>query len=270
MEDNPIICQIHATKNYDMFKFLQGNRPIQNACKLKENIELNNKLHLHPIIVNKDFEIIDGQHRWSIAKEKNLYIYYIIDESHGDLDLILHNSASKLWKLSDYAYFYANYEGKDLSPDIKKLYQYTIQVKNKYNFTYEFMLRTFLTVKDTNSRRNESLSINFKRGKISLQKNVSYFNLDIIFEKIYEVISYFLKLKLIQRSADNLTIALYNLISIDGYNHSRFMKKIDQCLEDIIIIAKFRTIPQTFDRLLAIYNKNAKYILDPKDYREDD
>jgi hypothetical protein len=45
-----------------------------------ECIKKENKLHCHPILVNEDFEIISGQHRFEVAKRLKVPIYYVVDE----------------------------------------------------------------------------------------------------------------------------------------------------------------------------------------------
>ena len=73
---------IEKTKNYDQFKFLNFNREknkmhIQN---LKRIILQNNLLPLHPILVNNEMEVVDGQHRLAVAKELDLDIFFIKSE----------------------------------------------------------------------------------------------------------------------------------------------------------------------------------------------
>lgn len=75
--------QVHTTKNYYLFKTINGNRDI-NQLHLTRLSESFKKRHLITIIiVNERFEIIDGQHRFLVSKDLNLPVYYTILKNYG-------------------------------------------------------------------------------------------------------------------------------------------------------------------------------------------
>jgi len=80
------MSEVLVTQNYKKFKIMDGNPKLLNihVRKLKKAIEEDNQLELHPIIVNKDFYVIDGQHRLQVAKELGLNIYYIKSDTVRD------------------------------------------------------------------------------------------------------------------------------------------------------------------------------------------
>lgn len=95
---------IKTTKNYKKFRILTGNRPLSgyNLKLIAKSIARKNMLDINPIIVNQEFEIIDGQHRFQIAQENNYPISYVVLEN-GDLsDVQSLNNVSKKWNLEDY------------------------------------------------------------------------------------------------------------------------------------------------------------------------
>lgn len=99
---------IQKTKDYEMFKFRGDNRASidqSHVKKIMESIQAKNLLELRPIDVNKDFEVIDGQHRLIAAKNLGVEIYYKIDESLEGSDIILMN-ISKAWKATDYLNYF--------------------------------------------------------------------------------------------------------------------------------------------------------------------
>lgn len=104
---------LNETKNYSQFKKLPGNRSLDsnNLKNLKEAIEHNNRLDLHPIIVNKNFFVIDGHHRLQVAEDLDLPIYFIVDETE-DLEtsyehILTANVNKKNWSLEDFFNLYA-------------------------------------------------------------------------------------------------------------------------------------------------------------------
>lgn len=111
---------INKTTDYTIFKRMDGNRGIdQHHLKyLKKAIAEDNQLSIHPIIVNKDYSVIDGQHRLEAAKELGLEIYYIKSDTVSDNHLIQANVNQKSWELANFIECYAE---KDKNPEYIKL-----------------------------------------------------------------------------------------------------------------------------------------------------
>ncbi len=100
---------ILKTKDYTIFKFRNDNRFKIDKChlqKIKQSIESHNMLDLRPILVNRDMEVIDGQHRLLAAKELELEVYYSIDKNIKPQDIVKMNM-TKPWVINDYLNFYA-------------------------------------------------------------------------------------------------------------------------------------------------------------------
>lgn len=106
---------IHSTKDYGMFSFLKENRPLrgEHVLALTKAITKNNMLAYNPIIVNKNFQIIDGQHRFIVAKNNELDLYYVIRENASVEDVIVLNSTVRPWELNDYLRLYIHQEKED-------------------------------------------------------------------------------------------------------------------------------------------------------------
>jgi len=105
--------QVHTTTDYFMFKTLNGNRDINqlHLTRLKESF---NKNYLTTIImVNENFEIIDGQHRFLICQEFKLPINYIICKNYGLNEIQILNANMKNWQTTDYVNGYCDLGYKD-------------------------------------------------------------------------------------------------------------------------------------------------------------
>lgn len=99
---------IKKTKDYSMFVFLDGNRAGINRSqveKLKKAIQKKNLLHINPILVNAKMEVINGQHRLIAARELDVEVFYLEDDSLQREDLICMNS-SLSWNVSDHLNYY--------------------------------------------------------------------------------------------------------------------------------------------------------------------
>lgn len=105
--------EILTTKDYNQFKFLKSNREIliPHVNKIKLSILKKNLLKNNPIIVNKEMEVVDGQHRLQAAKELDVEIYYLVSDQVTNEDISTLNTNKLNWKLEDYLNFWYS-EGK--------------------------------------------------------------------------------------------------------------------------------------------------------------
>lgn len=101
--------KVQSTEDYGMFKFLKGNRAVGHGHvrKLTKSILSKNMLNFYPILVNKNMEIIDGQHRLKVAKDNNLTIYYSIINEADIHDVHALNDNVKKWSAMEYVQSYA-------------------------------------------------------------------------------------------------------------------------------------------------------------------
>ena len=103
------IGKIYETNNYSIFSLINGNREIDRAHVAQLKYSIKNYGYLNsPITVNKKFEIIDGQHRFTAAKELNLPIRYIIQDNYGLNEVQIMNTNGKNWRKSDYLESYCD------------------------------------------------------------------------------------------------------------------------------------------------------------------
>jgi hypothetical protein len=105
-----------STKDYNKFKFLKGNRDVNEAHlkKIARSMALNPELlPVRPILVNEKFEIIDGQHRYTAAQQLGLPVYYEIGEGMKASDAIDLNRNQRNWTILDYAKAFATEGNKN-------------------------------------------------------------------------------------------------------------------------------------------------------------
>lgn len=102
------IGKIYQTKEYDKFLIYDWNRAIdkQTLNKIHKSV-LEHGWKVEPIIVNEKYGIIDGQHRYTYAKEHDLPVYYIVIKGLTKEDCQIMNSVRTSWRCLDYVNFYA-------------------------------------------------------------------------------------------------------------------------------------------------------------------
>ena len=117
---------VYRTQDYDKFVSYKSNREVgeNHVKKMVRKIRLANHLDSHPISVNSNFNVIDGQHRLEAARRLNLPIYYIINDRFTVETLACVNSASKNWAPPDYLHHFlveGNKEYKKLDDFMKDM-----------------------------------------------------------------------------------------------------------------------------------------------------
>lgn len=107
--------KIHKTTDYTQFKTIKNNREIlkSHIKNIVESIKEVNLLENNPILVNKEMEVLDGQHRLLAAKELKVPIFYTIIKGESGDAVRLINANLKHWSSPDYVRYFV---GKGL-PD---------------------------------------------------------------------------------------------------------------------------------------------------------
>lgn len=102
--------QIEKTWDYEKFKLILGNRRVDES-KVKEKIKiLSESYHLDvfPIVVNENFEIIDGQHRFFACKKMNAPVHYIVKKGLGIDNVQKINTHMYNWSYETFMESYAS------------------------------------------------------------------------------------------------------------------------------------------------------------------
>jgi len=105
--------KIHVSRDYDKFSFLGGNRKINKSNYKKLLKSMREEQLIIPIIVNENFEIIDGQHRFTAEKELQLPVYYIINNGYSIDQVKRANTVGLNWTKEDFLQTYIDEENQN-------------------------------------------------------------------------------------------------------------------------------------------------------------
>lgn len=97
-----VINQVMQTTDYNLFKKLEGNRTVNKAHIRRLTDSFKKSYLVCPIIVNQNYEIIDGQHRFESAKNLKLPVNFIMLNDYGIKEVQTLNSNMSNWKREDY------------------------------------------------------------------------------------------------------------------------------------------------------------------------
>ena len=103
------IKMIYQTYDYSMFRFWKRNRDAVYYDKIVKGIEKIDITEANPIIVNRNYYIIDGQNRFMACKKLGKPIFYVfldIPDSKIDDYIIMLNTTQTNWRLPEYLNHY--------------------------------------------------------------------------------------------------------------------------------------------------------------------
>lgn len=100
--------KIRTTYNYSKFKFFESNRDLKprNVSRLMESMKQIGVCKDKPIMVDKNFNVLDGQHRLEACKRLELPVYYIFS-NYKESDIPTMNASQENWKTEDYIKYHA-------------------------------------------------------------------------------------------------------------------------------------------------------------------
>lgn len=198
------INTVYETKEYNTFSFLSNNRNVSSHHVNRIIKSMKKKRLISPILVNENFQIIDGQHRFVAQKQLKVSIPFVVQEGYGEKETQLLNTTTKNWSLSDWERYYCNKNLKDYIQfsDFRKKYKFD------FNVSYSIM---------TGSQHSD-FKRNFEGGYLKIpnlklaQKNAG---------KINSVSEYFKDYK-----HREFVRAMLTCFKNKEYSHSKFLSKL--------------------------------------------
>jgi len=230
---------IEETKDYDVFNKHKANRKTNEklVVRLIKSIETKNLLKCNPIVVDKHFNVIDGQHRLEAARRLQLPISYITDENVDVKDIVPLNVEKETWKLDEYLNFHCNQDKLDY------LLLQDFMEKEKF-------LKVNIALELLHGCRNSEFHTEFKKGNYKFPQETEM--LEVLTKKtqIHEVINY-IKTKTSgpKTYLDKVTFysAMIEFFNIKSFSYTIFMQKLQyridlihpcQCRSDYVRIFK--------------------------------
>jgi hypothetical protein len=207
LQQDTTVNTVLKTNDYSKFKSKDGNRNLNelHLKRLTESVKQNDLLHANPILVNENYEIIDGQHRFNVCRQLGKSIHYIKVKGLGLQEIQILNANSKNWKLDDYIDGYCQMNLPE--------YCYFKNLIRKTNLGITSLLALFVTG-TTSGNAMESL----KTGNLKLGHKTRGL---IILEWIEEWTKHYPN-----SFRRTFIVALVNLYNVKGYSHEKMMQKI--------------------------------------------
>lgn len=237
--------QIMMAENLSIFKKLDGNRDIDvsHVRALAHSIQGSNLLAIKPIVVNKNMQVIDGQHRLEAARMLDVPVYYVILDEFDHEDLCRVNTHQKNWSLDDYI----NY-----NIEVKGNVHYQIIRSISQKFRLSIIVVCTLTMDDHYSYYGEVI----RKGILKIEK--SFPEISQIIDRYVEIrrICEFHKVQPIRIfNTGHLARAYRYITNSPNFDWERLRNKVNIHWAKIGLRT---TIQGYLDMLLDIYNVRAQ------------
>ena len=239
---------IWETKNYEMFKFIDCNRDI-NKNHIKNLTEkMTTKEFEQPIIVKEEngyYSIMEGQHRYTVAKQNNLPVYYMIENTLSLDDIITMNTIKKATSNKDYLkWFYKQAKNGNTKYNNYIIYNNFIK---KYNLQKQEH-KSIMLIEGTYMRPN-NLWNNFRAGELVIK---DYKKSCRLIEQFDDIGKY---LQGIRTLGNPVFYAYMQAFNSPDYNHKRMIYQLEK---PMVILTKQIDKENYMNQINISYNKGVQ------------
>ena len=227
--------KIEKTFDYGKFKNIGGNRikNLSHINRLKASMSENYLFTV--ILVNENFEIIDGQHRFHVIQELNLPLYYVVKEGYSLNEVHLLNQNAKNWTNEDYLQGYC-----DLGYDDYLKFKL---FKKTYNITVSNCLSLLCTSGDSSNTAQI-----FKEGKLKINDyNLACANI----EKILSLNVYYEGVR-----RRTFISAMLKLFKNDNFSFDVFVNKLKRQPTALVDCVNVETTIELVEKIYNNKNRN--------------
>lgn len=228
--------RILNSTNYGKFQLMDGNRTISqthvnNLIKAFEKI--GNLTKVTPILVNENYEIIDGQHRFVAAKELGEPVFYTVEAGLTLKDARVMNILHKQWSADDFAASYVEAGNQN--------YITYMEIKKDYNLNHSTTLHYIANTADT-----RGLFSDFREGNLAIEDGFAVRErLDMMKEAMDLVPQ-------VGEKDRGFALAFLAIMKSGNYNHARMIRKLSS--NGTSHIRKFAFISEYLRALEDCYN----------------
>lgn len=241
---------VQSSNNYDQFNLIGANRVVNRghveAIK-KAFEETGNFTKFQPILVNENYDIIDGQHRFTALQEMGLPVYYTMVEGLRVKEAREMNNLQLRWNPLDFAHSYA--EGGNEN------YQKYLDLREDYGLSHSVTMAYIIG--RGNDGGNDSMYSDFRTG-------------DFIVSDIDEARQRLNKLAELGEFTNVITyrpfaLAYLKIMQSPEFNQGRMTRKMRLFADRLV--KRLGTIEDNLRMIEDVYNHNQSEDTQPRLYR---
>ena len=230
-------AKLNCTRNYDLFKIGNDNRKvdISRRAKLRASMKAYGWIPAYPMHVSRTpsgMVVKDGQHRFRIAQEMGLSVWYVVSDDKCDIAVV--NDAQRPWNMRDYCERYM----KQGNSDYRRLFDFCEEHKIAISIGANLLFG--------NAAQSGNVHDVFKGGSFKI-KDEKY---------AHNCIRAFLAIR--DASPESANVNCMNAISaimrIEGFDVDRLVRKIAHRSD---LIRRYGNREAYLDMFEKIYNDSA-------------
>ena len=229
------------TRDYDSFKFLEGNRSVGDYSDIADSIRDEGFVG-SPIVVNEKMEIIDGQHRFLACKSIGAEFPFVVRPGTGIRECQILNEHGRNWTVKTYVE--SGVKLKDVNLErLNTLYE-------MYGKMYGKEVVTTVSKGCYTEQEYRKISSQIKSGEFVLDEG-EYMTAIDVFEEMKPLIEDVEALGTTERR--RLWLPLFFCHSLPEVNFKQFVKKFKKHYGKYLKGINQRE--RIFDALTAIYRQ---------------
>lgn len=244
--------QVQKTTDYHLFSFINGNRKVNVAHVRRLERSIQKKYLISPIIVNEFYQIIDGQHRFTVLKRLQLPIHYIMVYGYGLEEVQILNTNSSDWKKVDYLNTYCDLR----YPEYLKFRQF-MQTYPEFGFQSCEMLLSNKTINRSMEQRREFVTPSNKKGAVHFRTFEDGDFICVDYQASCDSADKILSLKQYTNAFNRkcFIASMIQLFKCEEYDHNEFLAKLKMqptALVDCVNVSQYKSLIE------EIYNYKRK------------
>lgn len=242
-----LVAQVFESNDYSKFKTLIGNRQPDHIEKIAQSIKQIGRLMI-PIIVNDNFEIIDGGNRIKACEIVKVPVPYIICPEYGIRECIALNTNAKNWRVEDYINCYADNGFED--------YILLRNIEKEYSSYLPKQLIRSVCVGYLNAKVQDIIS----KGVFKMSRNIDY---------IKATLDYLIKFKLKQGQGKAIYIltVLRFCYEFDGVDNGRMLEQFEKYVHLLNPPVNMKSAAEEVERIYNFHRPKNSYVYIANEYK---
>jgi hypothetical protein len=251
------MSEIKQTSNYKLFKFSDKNRNVRGT-KVQEIIdsinEIGSKLKNDPIIVDENFVIMDGQHRFRAHEQLGLPIFYIKDDEIKIEDVPYLNHPQTRWLMEDYVRHYVALRNPN--------YLYLQRLKDEYkSIAYNTFCHIFNAFTSSGKYKSKTFIEIFRKGKFTLDEEVKPM-IEEFLRTTIPTLKEVVRLK--SGQCGFIYSSTYIDVLVDFYQkdeeaYAKLLTKLPENYDKLIGFTSMRPLEELFERILNTRKRRIRF-----------
>lgn len=240
------MLKIQKTTDYSQFKFISDINRIPQPKYMIESILKKNMLETHPIICDKNLNVIDGQNRLRAAETLKLPIYFVVDEKIEASDISL-CQVQNPWDAKDFLRFYKN---------SNENYAFIQEITTLYRLPIHFVIHCC-------SNSDKKVYNKFREGIFYISKDKDLLRRK--FKELFEILNICKEFqdqlgKEAFKVKNNGYKALWMFINKSAYSHKKMLQKMKCCCDNFVSCFMWDKTSHILESLLnKVYNYKVQY-----------